>query len=88
MTDSSVGDLILMMHQESSDRNPDSEQHTAQLHVCAVACWDIDVMVKTSRKLFNSTKDMAWARRAAWAEWVKVGLQSPLPASITTSRSK
>ena len=69
-----IGDLVLAMNQEASDGNPDSEQHTAQLHLCSVACWDTETMAKTSRKLFNSTKDVAWARRAAWAEWAKVSL--------------
>lgn len=62
----------MVINREAADRHPDSEQHVAQLHLCAVACWETETMASTARKSFNSTKDVAWARRAAWAEWAKV----------------
>lgn len=62
----------MALHQDMVTRNPSNEDFQAHLHLAAVGCWNVEVMASSARQVFNLTKDLTWARRAAWAEWVKV----------------
>ncbi|WRT66679.1 uncharacterized protein IL334_003639 [Kwoniella shivajii] len=72
-------DLALKLYLDLSEQVPDSPPLLEQVFLHAAAAEDVDALVKSSRKLFNLTRDERWARASAWSEWVKNAPQ-PTPS--------
>ncbi|OCF74339.1 hypothetical protein I204_04710 [Kwoniella mangroviensis CBS 8886] len=84
-------DLALQLYNDLSSKHPDSPQLLEQVFLHAAADNNTDVLVKSSRKIFNLTREERWARLSAWSEWVKKAPQPtpsrpfPSPCSDPTS---
>ncbi|WVR06742.1 hypothetical protein IAU60_003777 [Kwoniella sp. DSM 27419] len=82
-------DLALQLYTSLAEKMPDSHPIQEQVFLHAAAAEDLEVLVKSSRKLFNLTREDRWGRAAAWSEWVKNAPQptpdkpypEPAPAS-------
>ncbi|WWD03229.1 hypothetical protein V865_001280 [Kwoniella europaea PYCC6329] len=72
-------DLALQLYNELSSKHPDSPQLLEQVFLHAAADNNTDILVKSSRKIFNLTREERWARLSAWSEWVKIAPQ-PTPS--------
>ncbi|WWC88996.1 uncharacterized protein L201_003913 [Kwoniella dendrophila CBS 6074] len=84
-------DLALQLYQDLSEKHPDSPQIIEQVFLHAAADDNVESSVKSSKKLYNLTRDEKWARLSAWSEWVKNAPQPtptqpfPPPASSPIS---
>nr|XP_018262725.1 uncharacterized protein I303_04205 [Kwoniella dejecticola CBS 10117]OBR84883.1 hypothetical protein I303_04205 [Kwoniella dejecticola CBS 10117] len=72
-------DLALQLYNELSNKHPDNPALLEQVFLHAAAANDVEVLVKSSRKMFSLTREDRWARLSAWSEWVKSAPQ-PTPS--------
>nr|ODN99855.1 hypothetical protein L204_02295 [Cryptococcus depauperatus CBS 7855] len=73
-----IVDLAQQVYQDLYDIHPEATQLLEQVFLHAAAARDITTMAQSSRKLFNSTRALRWARAAAWSEWAQKAPQ-PTP---------
>ncbi|WVQ83099.1 hypothetical protein IAT38_005237 [Cryptococcus sp. DSM 104549] len=73
-------DLAQKVYEDLYEIHPETLQLLEQVFTHAVAAQDVETAVKSSRKMFNSTRETRWARLAAWAEWVQKAPQ-PIPSN-------
>jgi hypothetical protein len=70
-------DLSLKLFSDTWDAYPDRAELGEHVFLTAAGMNDTEVMMSSSRKMFNTQKTANWARMAAWAEWVAVSHQPP-----------
>ncbi|KAK8864694.1 hypothetical protein IAR55_001946 [Kwoniella newhampshirensis] len=77
-------DLAQQLYESLYASLPDALPLLEQVFFYAAAADDVDGMVKSSRQLFNKTREARWARAAGWAEWVQKApqptLDTPFPS--------
>jgi N-terminal acetyltransferase B complex non-catalytic subunit len=78
-------DLTLQMYTELWSTRPQNPELGEQVFLHAVAAWDKETMCSSSRKMFNMLKSQAWARVAAWAEFISVST-STVECELRTGR--
>jgi hypothetical protein len=64
------------MYQKLWEAHPDHLEYGNEVFMHSLSTWDIPNVVVSTRKLFNATRNPAWAQRAAWAEWIAVSADS------------
>ncbi|WWD16993.1 hypothetical protein CI109_101429 [Kwoniella shandongensis] len=71
-------DLAQQLYESLYASHPDALPLLEQVYLHAAAADDVEALVKSSRQLFNKTRETRWARAAGWAEWVQKAPQ-PTP---------
>ena len=66
------------MWASSWEANPDRVEMGEQTFLYAASAWNTDIMMSSSRKMFNKLKTPIWARVAAWAEYASVRINDTL----------
>jgi len=82
-----LADLVLQIYQTSWKLHPEIADLGEQVFLNAVSIWNTEVMMSSSRKMFNLSRGV-WGRIAAWAEWASVSTDYELDDWILVLRLK